>query len=146
VNRGDPGVPGEVRIVERQDTRHAMEVHRGHEAGVMRLDSQNAVGDYEGTPGIEQAWRIRQEREVREQPCCFGLGLRRREPKSVGAGGPRGHYPELVQVLRHDNDRSAPGQQTTDSANGGRVHRMVRLTGTQEDIRVGQDTIQRVCP
>jgi len=83
----EPREPGEVRHVERQQVRRAVDVADRHEPGVMHLLPDNSQAAYESLPRRIDVRRLRKERERRLDTAAFASAPAADNPKPFTAVG-----------------------------------------------------------
>jgi hypothetical protein len=102
------------------------------------IDAGNRVSSYNPAPfGVN---RRGVERQEKKQFSLFDLtpNAFNREAKTVMRDRPRGNNPELINNLRDDVNGFFSAQEGLDARPRLLVHRMARLSDSQEDVGVQQ--------
>ena len=80
----------------------AVDAHSCHKPRVVGILTVDLEGDHELFPLGEEGRRVVPNGEERFEASKLDLGLSGGEAEAVLSGGPRGHHPELIEVLRDE--------------------------------------------
>jgi hypothetical protein len=108
------GVAGKSGPVEGENGGEAMHMHGGDQPGIVRGLPGNPVLIYQALPHRINSRGIGQQGKHILQARQFGRRLAGSQPQTVLGNRPRGHHPQLDQVLRNDVKLAAPRGQSFD--------------------------------
>jgi len=125
------GVAGKSGPVEGENGGEAMHMHGGDQPGIVRGLPGNAVLIYQALPYRMNSRGIGQQEKHILQSHQFGRRLRGSQPQTVLGNRPRGHHPQLDQVLRNDVKLAALRGQSFDRNASRFALRMQWLAGSE---------------